>query len=187
MNLSLDYKIFSETFAEQYPEKSEISDAISLLGPGIWESPAYLRFVYSMNANQTLSDWQHKECIVVTCDLWGDIVIDLLSENVIGGFEFLRYAHTSDWSEFEVNDSIIIQKRGRIIIGDVLRGSVKSGNTILFTGRSQIYSCVIGGIEFVDNISRPIDTRVALTLFHLPKDFFASDLQINPQTALVLP
>jgi len=74
---------------EQAPERPWLSAALSKCTKGRWDSPAYLRFVESRNANQPGSEWQFEENIILEHPEHGDLVLDILKEYRIGGVEFL--------------------------------------------------------------------------------------------------
>lgn len=74
---------------EQEPDREDIITALQNCKGGHWSSNGYYQFVNSRNPNQTGSDWQHDECIVIEQVNQGDIVIDLLKDGRIGGIEFI--------------------------------------------------------------------------------------------------
>jgi hypothetical protein len=73
----------------QEPARQDIIAALRNCKGGHWYSSGYYNFVDSRNANQTGSEWQHDECIVLEQQNQGDIVIDLLKDGRIGGIEFI--------------------------------------------------------------------------------------------------
>lgn len=55
---------------------------------GKWKNKAYYQFVNSENPNQVGSEWQFLDNVVIEHKVIGTIIIDLLKDNRIGGFEF---------------------------------------------------------------------------------------------------
>ncbi|MFH0925667.1 MAG: hypothetical protein V1872_08570 [bacterium] len=53
----------------------------------ISDDPAMIYFVNPANPNELNSEWQHETCIVLRSYKEGDIVIDILKGNKIGGIE----------------------------------------------------------------------------------------------------
>ena len=53
------------------------------------ESDYYVYFVDGKNPNKPKSEWQFQENITIEDSVEGDIVIDVIKENRIGGIEFL--------------------------------------------------------------------------------------------------
>lgn len=76
---------------EKFPEETDIIDSIRKCITGFWRSPAYLYFVNPQNANEPESEWQFKDNIVIDDTEEGDIVLDILKDNRIGGIEFLKH------------------------------------------------------------------------------------------------
>ena len=75
---------------EQAPELPWLPAALAGLGAGNWESAAYVRYVSAANANQPGSEWQFQECVELEHQDLGDLVIDVLSGNRIGGIELIH-------------------------------------------------------------------------------------------------
>jgi hypothetical protein len=84
-----DSKWIIELVKAQYPEKLEIIERLKTCKAGYWKSKAYIYFVSATNPNQLKSNWQHKESLILEDEKKGTIVIDILTENKIGGIEFL--------------------------------------------------------------------------------------------------
>ena len=74
----------------QEPGRLDLINAIYKCKNGYWSSTGYYRFVDSTNANKPGAEWQHSECIIIEDTSNGNIVIDLLKDGRIGGFEFLK-------------------------------------------------------------------------------------------------
>lgn len=74
---------------KQEPNRSEIIPAVQKINYENWQSKAYVHFVNPENANQPNSLWQFKENIILESDIFGALVLDILTENRIGGIEFL--------------------------------------------------------------------------------------------------
>lgn len=51
---------------------------------------AYIYFVSSENPNQAGSEWQFQENIILRNTENGDVVLDILKDNRVGGVEFLN-------------------------------------------------------------------------------------------------
>jgi len=73
----------------QAPECTWLPDALKNAGPGFWKSRAYVYYVSSKNANQPGAEWQHEKCIMLHSKTLGTIVIDVLTDNRLGGIEFV--------------------------------------------------------------------------------------------------
>jgi hypothetical protein len=89
MTDKIDIEKIMKLVQEQEPDRQDILAALRNCKGGHWSSSGYYRFVDASNANQTGSEWQHDECIVLEQQNQGDIVIDLLKDGRIGGIEFI--------------------------------------------------------------------------------------------------
>ena len=76
---------------EQIPEETEIIESMNKCTSGFWESRAYIYFVDRQNANEEGSEWQFDRNIMLTDKKKGEIILDILIGNKIGGIEFLKY------------------------------------------------------------------------------------------------
>ncbi|HMF73859.1 MAG TPA: hypothetical protein VK616_20400, partial [Flavitalea sp.] len=170
----------------QHPDQNRVANNIIALNDGYWKSPAYFQFVSSENANQPGASWQHKKCICVESESWGDIVIDVLKEDIIGGFEFVRQADQTDCSAISLDGSIDISFQGRRVVGSLLNGRVKTGDTLLFATQSALYKRVIVGVDFMHQIGKLKAAKLVLTLFDFPKDDSDRNVQISPQIGLII-
>ena len=74
---------------EHYPEVPWLATALEKCTRCKIKSKAYVCFVDPTNANQLGADWQFAENIVLEDPEHGDIVIDVLENQRIGGVEFL--------------------------------------------------------------------------------------------------
>lgn len=81
----------ADLLTEQYSEEIEIIENLRSCKEGFWISKAYLQFVSSDNPNEPDSKWQFEKNIVLEDKLEGTIILDILTENQIGGIEFLKY------------------------------------------------------------------------------------------------
>jgi hypothetical protein len=73
----------------QAPEFPWLSHALENCGAGEWESSAYVRYVSSRSGNVPGAEWQFKTNIVLEHPDFGTVVVDVLTENRLGGLEFL--------------------------------------------------------------------------------------------------
>jgi hypothetical protein len=73
----------------QAPEYSWLPLALERCGSGEWESPAYVRFISGQNANAPGAEWQFETNVVLEHPNFGTVVVDVLTENRLGGLEFL--------------------------------------------------------------------------------------------------
>jgi hypothetical protein len=89
MKDKIDIEGIIKLIQEQEPDRLDIIAALRNCKGGHWSSSGYYHFVDSRNANQTGSQWQHDECIVLEQQNQGDIVIDLLKDGRMGGIEFI--------------------------------------------------------------------------------------------------
>ncbi len=55
---------------------------------GNWKNKAYYQFINSENPNQVGSKWQFLDNVIIEHKEIGTIIIDLLTDNRIGGLEF---------------------------------------------------------------------------------------------------
>ena len=76
---------------EQIPEEIEIINSLKSIKKGSWESRAYIYFVDPSNPNEPGSKWQFNENICLKDKKKGEVILDILEGNVVGGVEFLKY------------------------------------------------------------------------------------------------
>ena len=74
---------------EQFPEEAWLPAALRKCVKHFKESKAYFYFVSPDNVNQPGSLWQFRRNIILHDKKEGDLVIDILKDNRIGGIEFL--------------------------------------------------------------------------------------------------
>lgn len=74
----------------EIPNRIELINFTENITIGKWESKAYVHFVNPENPNQPNSEWQFKENIILESKIYGTLILDILSENRIGGVEFLN-------------------------------------------------------------------------------------------------
>jgi len=72
------------------PIPTELMSFIKQIKDGNWESKAYIYFVNAKNPNQPNSEWQFQENLILESKIYGTLVLDILSENRLGGIEFLN-------------------------------------------------------------------------------------------------
>ena len=89
--VSYDQNWLIELAKRQIPDKPEIITALKDCKKGFRESRAYIYFVNADNAGQPNSEWQFEENIILEDRKEGTIILDVLTDNRIGGIEFLKY------------------------------------------------------------------------------------------------
>jgi len=186
MNQSLYHTTLGELVKAQHPDQIRVAENLSQPRTGFWESPAYFRFVSQENANQPGAVWQHKECIVVESEAWGDIVIDVLADDVIGGFEFLAMLHKSDYySVFSLLNTIDLFNRGKKFEGTLISGKIAKGDVLCFATNTGIFLREIIQVDFVDRLPQLMDTTLALTITDFPTNQSESIAQPTPQRTII--
>ena len=91
MKPTIDIDVIIKLVKEQEPEREDIILSLQNCNEGKWTSKAYYSFVISDNKpNQLGSNWQHSECIEIEDYFGGNIVLDILKDDKIGGIEFLE-------------------------------------------------------------------------------------------------
>lgn len=70
------------SFEKEYPNKHKIKNALENLFNPNWESDAYARYTVSENA-------KHRGCLDFNDKKYGLIVMDIYSDDTIGGIEFV--------------------------------------------------------------------------------------------------
>jgi hypothetical protein len=89
MTDSIDIQEIIKLVQEQKPNRQDLIQALEKCSGGQWTGNGYFQFVSSKDSNQPSSGWQNRECVVIEQKGKGDIVIDLLKDERIGGIEFL--------------------------------------------------------------------------------------------------
>ena len=84
-----DPRLLIDAAKEQAPAYPWLADALTRCGAGEWESRAYVGYVARQNPNQSGSDWQFQNNIVLHHEKLGMVVIDILTGNRIGGIELV--------------------------------------------------------------------------------------------------
>ncbi len=74
---------------EQVPEHPWLPSALAQCTRSRWQGDAYLSFVDAQRPNESESEWQFLENIVLRHPVQGDLVLDILTEQRVGGVEFL--------------------------------------------------------------------------------------------------
>ena len=62
----------------------------------IKEDENYIYFITPENPNMPGSEWQIKDCIILENTKYGEVVLDVLKGNRIGGIEFLSKVFKSE-------------------------------------------------------------------------------------------
>ncbi len=74
---------------EEYPWLPEkLKECVKAIRHG--DTPSYIYFVNSYKPNKSGSDWQFKENIILEDTEHGDVVLDILEGDRIGGVEILK-------------------------------------------------------------------------------------------------
>ncbi|HOP22498.1 MAG TPA: hypothetical protein PK055_08175 [Gammaproteobacteria bacterium] len=74
----------SKSYIDEYPW---LPDAISKCTLAL-EGKNYIRFVSSIRPNKPSSEWQFRENIILEDTIEGDVILDILHGDRIGGVEF---------------------------------------------------------------------------------------------------
>lgn len=80
-----------ELAKEQIAERPNIIEALSKCVLAKTDNPAYTYFENEDKPNQSNSIWQFEENIILLDKKHGEIILDVLDGNQIGGVEFLKY------------------------------------------------------------------------------------------------
>ena len=75
--------------AERFPERLDLQEALSRCRRAKWASDAFLYFEDATRPNEPGSPWQFDENLILESTSEGDLVLDLLKGNRVGGVEFL--------------------------------------------------------------------------------------------------
>jgi len=79
-----------ELLKKQKPKSTDLILQLEKMNETQWIKQPYIRFVNSKNANQKGAQWQFDENIVLEHKTQGTIVLDILKDGRIGGFELLN-------------------------------------------------------------------------------------------------
>ena len=78
-----------ELAREQLPDESWLPKALAACTTSSRESAAYIHFVNPADPNKPESEWQFQTNLILKHPTEGDLVLDVLKGNRIGGVEFL--------------------------------------------------------------------------------------------------
>jgi hypothetical protein len=73
---------------EQHPDKPWLADGLAGCTRVVRETKYYVYFVHSTNANQPGAEWQFRESVFLDLPTGGTILIDVLKDGRISGFEW---------------------------------------------------------------------------------------------------
>lgn len=76
----------AENYKDKYPW---LINSLKSCTKATKESNLYTYFVDKSNPNKLHSEWQFQECIILENTSEGEIVIDIIKTNRVGGIEFL--------------------------------------------------------------------------------------------------
>ncbi len=86
---SYDAKWLAELVKKYYPDRPKLREDLLNIKNYAEESRAYYYFVDPSSKNST--EWQFKENLIVKDEKLGDIILDILQGDKVGGIEFLRF------------------------------------------------------------------------------------------------
>jgi hypothetical protein len=75
---------------DQIPESIEIIESLRSTKKASQDSQAYIYFVDGTNPNQSDSEWQFEENVILEDKKLGTIELKILKNNQVGGIEFLK-------------------------------------------------------------------------------------------------
>lgn len=78
-----------ELAKEQHPEEAWLPAALAACTMARQESAAYIHFVSASDPDELRSEWEAQTDIILKHPTEGDLVLDILEGNRIGGVEFL--------------------------------------------------------------------------------------------------
>ena len=85
---SYDPRWLVELAKTQHPDKPWLADALSACTRCQWKGDIYLRFVDARRANRPGAPWQFRQSLFLKDPGEGNLVLDVLVGNRIGGVEF---------------------------------------------------------------------------------------------------
>ena len=90
-----DWKSYDPTWLvdlakEQLPEEAWLPAALAACTMARQESPAYIHFVKPADSDEPISEWEVQTDLHLKHPTEGDLVLDVLEGNRIGGVEFLE-------------------------------------------------------------------------------------------------
>ncbi len=74
---------------EQAPDFPWLPHALATCSAGQWRGSAYIAYVPSDRPNHPGSEWQFETCVVLEHETLGQVVVDILQGQRIGGIEFV--------------------------------------------------------------------------------------------------
>jgi hypothetical protein len=89
LSAGFEPRMLIEDALAQAPELVWLPAALARCGSGDWVSRAYVRYVSCVDPNQPGSDWQFKNNVVIDHRIFGEVIIDILQGERIGGIEFI--------------------------------------------------------------------------------------------------
>lgn len=72
----------------EIPNQKELISFVEKIKVENWKSRAYVYFINPQNPNQPNSDWQFEENLILESKKYGTLILDILTDNRIGGVEF---------------------------------------------------------------------------------------------------
>lgn len=91
MNKDINIQEVIDLIKTNMPKKSSIQKVLENVKNGQWESKTYYKFIDSTHANKPGAEWQFKENMIVEHPTLGTIVLDILTEDRLGGIEFVKF------------------------------------------------------------------------------------------------
>ena len=88
MEIETIIKDLIEILEKEETKNENLINSLQNCSGGKWKNKAYFQFVNSENPNQVGSEWQFLDNIIFEHEEFGTIIVDLLKDNRIGGFEF---------------------------------------------------------------------------------------------------
>ena len=84
-----DPKMLIEAALRQATALTWLPEALANCGVGTWESRAYVHYVEDADKSKPGSPWQFEKSVVLSHESLGMVVLDVLSEDRLGGIEFV--------------------------------------------------------------------------------------------------
>ena len=86
----IDKDLIIELLKEQAPNSEKQIKQLQYMAELKWIKNPYIRFVDNVNANKKDAEWQFKKNIVLEHKTEGTIILDILKDGEIGGFELVK-------------------------------------------------------------------------------------------------
>lgn len=80
-----------ELAKEQATDEPWLPQALARCTSALQQSRAYIYFVEPDTPNEPGSCWQFERSLVLEDERCGELVLDILQDNRVGGIEFLKY------------------------------------------------------------------------------------------------